>query len=76
MTFPIYYALQNGTKVEVSPNKTGDKFVFDLFQNNIMFDSFMWTPDSNVRTVDIGLSDTQSLEGRYLEALALFRKMK
>lgn len=76
MTFPISYQLQNGTKVEVNPNKGGDRFVFDLFHNNIMFDSFTWTPEANVRAVDIGISDSQSLEGHYLEALSLFRKMK
>lgn len=76
MTFPISYQLQNGTTVEVSPNKTGDRFVFDLFRNGIMFDSFTWTPDDNVKRADIGTSDAKSLEGKYAEALDLFRKMK
>ena len=75
MTFPISYQLQNGTKVEVSLNKTGNRYVFDLFRNSIMFDSFIWTPDANVRSADIGTSDTKSLE-RYAEAIDLFRKMK
>jgi hypothetical protein len=75
MTFPISYLLQNGTKVEVNPNKAGDRFVFDLFRNNIMIDSFTWTPEANFRKAYIGISDSESLEGRYLEALALFRKM-
>ena len=76
MTFPISFQLQNGTTVEVSPNKNGDRYVFDLFRNNIMFDSFVWTPDDKVKSADIGTSDTESLEGRYAEALEMFRKMK
>jgi hypothetical protein len=76
MTFPISYQLQNGTQVEVTPNKAGNKYVFDLFHNNIMFDSFTWTPDANIGKADIGISDTESLEGRYAEAIDLFRKMK
>ena len=76
MTFPISYQLQNGTRVEVNPNKSGDRYVFDLFHNSIMFDSFTWTPDDNVRTADIGISDTKSPEARYAEAIELFRQMK
>ncbi|NTS42757.1 hypothetical protein HRG84_17800 [Flavisolibacter sp. BT320] len=76
MTFPIFYQLQNGTKVEVSPNKNGNRYVFDLFHNNIIFDSFTSTPDDRLRSDDIGTSDTKSLESRYAEAIDLIRKMK
>ncbi|RYG27537.1 MAG: hypothetical protein EOO01_41195 [Chitinophagaceae bacterium] len=73
MTFPISYHLQDGTRVEVSPNKTGDRYIFDLFHNSVMFDSFTWTPDANLRSADIGVTDTKSLESRYAEAITYFR---
>ena len=75
MTFPFRYTLQNGTLVEVSLDSLGYKYVFDLFKNGLMFDSFIWTPEANIRKEDVGLSDLKSLRGKQLEAVEAFREV-
>lgn len=73
MTLPFHYKLENGTDVEVSRDRHGYKYIFDFFKNGVMFDSFIWTPDANVRSEDVGVSDLKSLTGKYLEAVRTFQ---
>lgn len=75
MEYPIKFALRNGTAVEVSPSHRAGRFVFDLYKNGNLFDSFTWTPDTQVRKEDMGVTDTAALSGRYAEALETFQTL-
>lgn len=76
MMFPVTYKLKDGTAVEVTPHAKGQKYIFDFFKNDIMFDSFTWAPAAAVGKEDLHSYENSKLEFRQREALEVFSKMK